>query len=103
MCNDFARRLHAGFALTLVLIAPMGLSGQSARVVPLDPQNAAGRLPQLDPLEASGRLLQLDPQDAFGGLLHIDRGIAGLRQRLLELRTTASVMQTTAHPDDEQS
>ncbi len=65
--------------LVLLLIAPATLVAQSARV------------------------LQLNPQDAFGGPLSVDRGVAGLRQRLLELRTTASVMQTTAHPDDEQS
>ncbi len=48
-------------------------------------------------------VLQLDPQDVATGVLAADRGVAGLRQRLLELRTTASVMQVTAHPDDEQS
>lgn len=48
-------------------------------------------------------VLQLDPQDAFGGALAVDRGAAGLRQRLLELCTTASMLQVTAHPDDEQS
>src|SRR5438105_10352139 len=31
-----------------------------------------------------------------------DRGAAGAWQRLLKLQTTASVMYTTAHPDDEQ-
>ena len=30
-----------------------------------------------------------------------DRGAAGTWQKLLELRTIASVMHTTAHPDDE--
>ena len=49
------------------------------------------------------RVLQRDPFDAIGGALAIDRGAAGLHQRLLELRTTASAMQVTAHPDDEQS
>lgn len=48
-------------------------------------------------------VLQLDPADAFGGPLPVDRGVAGVRQRLLELRTLASVMQVTAHPDDEQA
>ncbi|MEP7380476.1 MAG: PIG-L family deacetylase [Gemmatimonadota bacterium] len=48
-------------------------------------------------------VLQLDAQDAFGGALPADGGVAGLRRRLLELRTTASVLQVTAHPDDEQS
>lgn len=48
-------------------------------------------------------VLQLDPADAFGGPLPVDRGVAGVRQRLLELRTLASVLQVTAHPDDEQA
>ncbi len=34
--------------------------------------------------------------------LPFDRGATGLWQRLLKLRTTASVLYTTAHPDDEQ-
>ncbi len=33
--------------------------------------------------------------------LTVDRGHAGLWQRLLKLRTTASLLHTTAHPDDE--
>lgn len=40
--------------------------------------------------------------DAGGGqALAADRGSTGLWQRLLKLRTTASVLHTTAHPDDE--
>ncbi len=35
------------------------------------------------------------------GLLPADRGAAGAWQKLLKLRTTASAMHTTAHPDDE--
>ena len=34
--------------------------------------------------------------------LRIDRGAAGAWQKLLKLQTTASVLHTTAHPDDEQ-
>ena len=34
--------------------------------------------------------------------LSIDRGATGVWQKLLKLQTTASVLQTTAHPDDEQ-
>ena len=34
--------------------------------------------------------------------LSADRGAAGLWQRLMRLQTTASVLYTTAHPDDEQ-
>ncbi|MDP1858494.1 MAG: PIG-L family deacetylase [Gemmatimonadaceae bacterium] len=48
-------------------------------------------------------VLRLDSQEGFGAPLAADRGAAGLRQRLLELGTTASVLHTTAHPDDEQS
>src|SRR2546427_10894931 len=33
--------------------------------------------------------------------LSADRGAAGTWQKLLKLRTTASAMHTTAHPDDE--
>ena len=78
------QRLHvdlAGFVAASFLLAcsPLLLHGQGARV------------------------LQHDPHDAFGGALSIDRGAAGLHQRLLELRTTASAMQVTAHPDDEQA
>src|SRR6266704_4409827 len=36
-----------------------------------------------------------------GGVLPQDRGAAGTWQKLLKLRTTASAMHTTAHPDDE--
>ncbi|MEO7964708.1 MAG: PIG-L family deacetylase, partial [Gemmatimonadaceae bacterium] len=49
------------------------------------------------------RVMQLESQDWVDAALPFDRGIADLHRRLLELRTTASVMQTTAHPDDEQS
>ena len=38
---------------------------------------------------------------ASGGALSQDTGAAGTWQRLLKLRTTASAMHTTAHPDDE--
>ncbi len=48
-------------------------------------------------------VLRLDSQEGFGAPLPADRGAAGLRQRLLELGTTASVLHTTGHPDDEQS
>ena len=34
--------------------------------------------------------------------LSLDRGATGVWQKLLKLQTTASVLQTTAHPDDEQ-
>ena len=35
--------------------------------------------------------------------LSIDRGAAGAWQKILKLQTTASLLHTTAHPDDEQS
>jgi len=37
------------------------------------------------------------------GPLAFDEGVTGLWQKLLKLRTTASVLYTTAHPDDEES
>ncbi|MCG6923837.1 MAG: PIG-L family deacetylase, partial [Acidobacteria bacterium] len=36
-----------------------------------------------------------------GEALPVDRGASGTWQKLLKLRTTASVLHTTAHPDDE--
>ena len=36
-----------------------------------------------------------------GSMLDVDKGATGLLQRLLKLQTTASVLHTTAHPDDE--
>ncbi|MFN8572629.1 MAG: PIG-L family deacetylase [Gemmatimonadaceae bacterium] len=48
-------------------------------------------------------VLRLDAQNADRAVLAVDRGASGVRQRLLELGTVASVMETTAHPDDEQA
>ena len=47
-------------------------------------------------------LALLAPLGAGPDPLAQDKGAAGTWQRLLKLRTTASVMHTTAHPDDEQ-
>src|SRR5438552_17782999 len=47
-------------------------------------------------------LALLAPLGAGPDPLAQDKGAAGLWQRLLKLKTTASVMHTTAHPDDEQ-
>src|SRR5581483_2151942 len=44
----------------------------------------------------------LAPSFAAQEPLAQDRGASGVWQRLLKLQTTASVMHTTAHPDDEQ-
>jgi LmbE family N-acetylglucosaminyl deacetylase len=49
-------------------------------------------------------LLAVPASRAFergAGVLPADRGAAGTWQKLLKLRTTASAMHTTAHPDDE--
>jgi LmbE family N-acetylglucosaminyl deacetylase len=75
VCRTLA---HVG---ALAVVAVGGASAQRARPSPL----------------------ALDPYDTNDGVLAADRGAAGLRQRLFELGTFASVMQTTAHPDDEQS
>ena len=47
-----------------------------------------------------GGLAQQEPRTAPDSLPQ-DTGAAGLRQMLVRLRTTARLMQTTAHPDDE--
>ncbi len=50
----------------------------------------------------TSRVLTLTEQRTGPHALHADRGAAGLWQRLQKLTTTASVLYTTAHPDDEQ-
>jgi LmbE family N-acetylglucosaminyl deacetylase len=47
-------------------------------------------------------LLAAASQTRGGPPLPVDRGATGTWQRLLKLRTTGSVLYTTAHPDDEQ-
>ena len=47
------------------------------------------------------RVLMNLPDSRGHDALSVDRGSAGLWHRLLKLQTTASVMHTTAHPDDE--
>jgi len=42
-----------------------------------------------------------DPKSDFYQPLPQDTGVAGLKQMLVRLHTTARLMQTTAHPDDE--
>ncbi|MFQ5737761.1 MAG: PIG-L family deacetylase [Acidobacteriota bacterium] len=49
-----------------------------------------------------GRVLTLMEGKTGPHSLGVDRGSPGLWQRLLKLRTTASALYTTAHPDDEQ-
>ena len=46
-------------------------------------------------------LLTLASQSATSGSLPQDQGAGGLWQKILKLKTTASAMHTTAHPDDE--
>jgi len=46
-------------------------------------------------------LLTLAGQSATSASLPQDHGAAGVWQRILKLKTTASAMHTTAHPDDE--
>ena len=60
-------------------------------------QPATGQIrPTLD------RVLTLSEARTGPHSLPVDRGAAGLWQQLLRLQTTASVLYTTAHPDDEQ-
>lgn len=56
---------------------------------------AQSRHPSLD------RVLTQTGQVGVNGPLAEDRGSTGLWQRLLKLTTTASILHTTAHPDDE--
>ncbi len=51
---------------------------------------------------ALNRVLTLSEARTGPRSLSVDRGSPGLWQRLLRLQTTASVLYTTAHPDDEQ-
>src|SRR5438046_1951181 len=53
-------------------------------------------------LTLAGAVALLAPLGAGPDPLAQDKGAAGTWQRLLKLQTTASVMHTTAHPDDEQ-
>ncbi len=48
------------------------------------------------------RVLTLNEERTGPHSLSVDRGAPGLWQRLLRLQTTASVLYTAAHPDDEQ-
>jgi LmbE family N-acetylglucosaminyl deacetylase len=49
----------------------------------------------------AGNRAQADPKSDFYQPLPQDTGVAGLKQILVRLNTTARLMQTTAHPDDE--
>jgi LmbE family N-acetylglucosaminyl deacetylase len=49
----------------------------------------------------AGNTAQADPKSDFYQPLPQDTGVAGLKQILVRLNTTARLMQTTAHPDDE--
>ena len=64
----------------------------------------AGATPPVAAEAESGldRVLTLAASRTGPHALSADRGAAGLWQRLLRLQTTASVLYTTAHPDDEQ-
>jgi LmbE family N-acetylglucosaminyl deacetylase len=52
--------------------------------------------------DALDRVLMLAESKTGPRSLSVDRGAPGLWQRLLRLQTTASVLYTVAHPDDEQ-
>ncbi len=68
-------------ALALSLVAPCHLPAQQA------------------PDRVLVRTLDVGP----GGALPVDRGLSGVWQRLQKLRTTASVLYTAGHPDDEEA
>ena len=65
---------------------------------------AFGALPGVAQSELEmDRVLTLAESRTGPRSLSVDRGAAGLWQCLLRLQTTASVLYTTAHPDDEQA
>jgi len=75
----------AGLAGLLALTDPVGLAAQST--------DGAPRLDRVLAFPAAVAEERLDP----------DRGAMGAWQRILKLRTTASLLHVTAHPDDENS
>ena len=75
-----------GFPALLTLCMPAGLA----------PSAFAQAAPALD------RVLTLAEARNGPRALAVDRGAPGLWQRLLRLQTTASILYTAAHPDDEQ-
>ncbi len=54
-----------------------------------------------DAPNAPDRVLTATLNSEGGSFLDVDKGATGLLQQLLKLRTTASMLHTTAHPDDE--
>ena len=74
----------AGLVL-LALASPVGLAAQA--------MDGASRLDRVLAFPAAVAEERLDP----------DRGAMGAWQRILKLRTTASLLHVTAHPDDENS
>ena len=90
---DIPRRAAAGLAL----LAPAGLAALLVLAGPagLAAQSTDGG-PGLD------RVLAF-PAAVAGERLDPDRGAMGAWQRILKLRTTASLLHVTAHPDDENS
>ena len=75
----------AGCVALLVLVGPVGLAAQST--------DGARGLDRVLAFPAAVAEERLDP----------DRGAMGAWQRILKLRTTASLLHVTAHPDDENS
>ncbi len=75
----------AGCVALLVLAGPVGLAAQST--------DGARGLDRVLAFPAAVAEERLDP----------DRGAMGAWQRILKLRTTASLLHVTAHPDDENS
>ncbi len=76
-----ASRLLAAVALASVAALPGGARAQAA----------------------PDRVLTRSGDEGPGGPLALDEGAEGLWQKLLDVHTTASVLYTTAHPDDEES
>ena len=83
--GDIPRRPAAAGLALLALAGPVGLAAQST--------DGAPRLDRVLAFPPALAEEQLDP----------DRGAMGAWQRIQKLRTTASLLHVTAHPDDENS
>lgn len=80
--RSFKSRLFYAFLLVFLLVVVQG-------------RNLTAQTPPLD------RVMTMTGDMGGGQPLGVDRGSTGLWQRLLKLQTTASLLHTTAHPDDE--
>jgi len=80
------------------------MTGSSSRVVPaMAILAAAVAFPPVAEGQAPDRVLVQSRDRGPTGLLAADQGMTALRQQLRKLGTTASVLYTAGHPDDEEA